>query len=177
MVASFSGPSGEITTDDQVQFTDNSTPQGNLTFWNWYIGTELISTEQNPVLTFTEAGDYTVTLEVGNAATSASTDPVVYTVNANNSSSPIVREGEGSSQGYTSLQDAYNGITGSSETIKMKVGELNEDLFFDEVVTVLLKGGYDDSFGNDAGYTKIKGIVRILHGKVIVSKVIVAPAF
>ena len=92
-------------------------------------------------------------------------------------SSPIVREGESSSQGYTSLQDAYNGITGSSETIKMKAGEITEDLFFDDNRYSSTQGGVRRLFGIDAGYTKIKGIVRILHGKVVVSKVIIAPAF
>ena len=84
---------------------------------------------------------------MGNAATSASTVPVVYTV-VHKRSAHISRAGEGSSQGYTSLQDAYNGITGSSETIKMKVGEITEDLVFDDPVTVLLKGGYDDMVWN-----------------------------
>ena len=175
VVASFSGPSGEITTDDQVLFTDNSTPQDNLTFWNWYIGTELISTDQVPsTVIFDVAGDYTVILEVGNAATS-NTYSADYAVVSSYTSYPVT---VGDTQvGYDSIMAAYNAIPSTGDTIKMKAGEITEDLIFDDPVTFELKGGYYEWDGSDDGYTKIKGIVEIAFGTVTVSKVIIAPAF
>jgi len=177
VVASFSGPNVEITTDDQVQFTDTSTPQSNLSFWNWYIRTEpgteleLISEEQNPVLIFTEAGDYSVILEVGNTATSE-TYEAPYTVTSNYLSSPVMHESN--SKGYSSLQIAYDAIT-TSETIRMKASvPIEGNLFFNHNVIVILKGGYDDAFGNnDNGFSKVNGNVTVSDGTVIVSKVIV----
>ena len=47
-----------------VQFTDSS--QNNVTSWSWQFGDGTTSIEQNPVHTYTVAGDYTVTLTVTN---------------------------------------------------------------------------------------------------------------
>ncbi len=50
---------------ESVHFLDAST--GNVTSWNWAFegGTPASSTEQNPVVTYNKAGNYTVTLTVG----------------------------------------------------------------------------------------------------------------
>jgi len=45
-----------------VRFTDNST--GNPTSWNWDLGNGTVSTQKNPVTTYTEAGVYTIKLTV-----------------------------------------------------------------------------------------------------------------
>ena len=47
-----------------VQFTDSS--QNNVTSWSWQFGDGTTSIEQNPVHTYTVAGDYTVNLTVTN---------------------------------------------------------------------------------------------------------------
>jgi PKD repeat protein len=50
----------------EVQFTDQSTGEG-LTSWSWSFGDKTTSTEQNPKKTYSEAGVYSVTLEVLNS--------------------------------------------------------------------------------------------------------------
>jgi PKD repeat protein len=173
VVASFnaSTASGEITTIDEVQFTDTS--QGNLSSWAWDFGDGTpVSTEQNPAHTFAQAGDYTVTLTAGNAATSDSYF-AVYTVDSSYLSSPVMQEG--TSRGYFSLQVAYDDIAGLIETIRMKTGEpMLEDLFFDRDVAVTLQGGYDDTFENVVDFTIINGNVTITFGTVTMSHVIIS---
>jgi len=163
--------SGETTTDDEFTFTDTSV--GNLTYWEWYIDDALISTNQDLVYTFADAGTFNVKLKTGNLATFNIID-ADYTVDPIAQPGPV--EVGGTGVGYGTIMEAYNVIPTSGETIKMKAAEITEDLIFDDPVTFELKGGYDDSFAFDDGYTKIKGSVKILHGTVTVSKVIIAPA-
>ena len=56
---------------ESVHFLDMST--GNVTSWNWTFegGTPATSTEQNPVVTYNNAGSYSVTLIVGDGNTTA----------------------------------------------------------------------------------------------------------
>jgi PKD repeat protein len=53
---------------DMIQFTDSSSD--NTTGWNWTFegGTPATSTEQNPSVTYSTPGTYSVTLEVSNSA-------------------------------------------------------------------------------------------------------------
>ena len=53
-----------------VQFNDTST--GNPTSWNWNFGDGQTSTVQNPTHTYSEVGNYNVTLNVTNSAGSNS---------------------------------------------------------------------------------------------------------
>ena len=57
-----------------VQFTDRSI---NATRWNWNFGDGINSTQQNPVHTYSEAGNYNVNLTVSNAN---STDSKLATI-------------------------------------------------------------------------------------------------
>ncbi|HRT16140.1 MAG TPA: PKD domain-containing protein, partial [Methanoregulaceae archaeon] len=59
-----------------VQFTDSS--QNNVTSWSWQFGDGTTSIEQNPVHTYTVAGDYTVTLTVTNECGSDSASKQEY---------------------------------------------------------------------------------------------------
>jgi PKD repeat protein len=53
------------TTDDSVQFTDNSTdPDGKIMAWNWDFGDGSTSYNQNPTHHYTNPGPYTITLRV-----------------------------------------------------------------------------------------------------------------
>jgi hypothetical protein len=54
-----------------VQFTDLST--GTVEIWLWDFGDGANSSEQNPLHTYTESGNYTVTLQVFNSAKGFST--------------------------------------------------------------------------------------------------------
>ena len=169
-------PTAGITTADQIQF--NNLSLGSQLTWTWEFVDEdgnIIDTSalQDPAYKFAQAGTYTVTLTVDNGAALPHSYSETYTVNANGS---VVREGNSSSQGYVKLQDAYDEIVEAIETIKMQAGEpIDERLIFNRDVTVLLKGGYDDGFANDAGFTQIRGNIIISNGTVIVSKIIVGP--
>lgn len=56
-----------INEGDQVHFKDLSTGNVDYRKWTFYGGEPATSTEQNPVVTYNEAGTYTVRLEVGEA--------------------------------------------------------------------------------------------------------------
>lgn len=58
--------------DDVVDFTSSSL--GDVTSWNWTFegGTPASSTDENPSVTYTTAGEYNVTLEVSDGAETAS---------------------------------------------------------------------------------------------------------
>jgi parallel beta-helix repeat protein len=65
-VANFSSNVTSGTVPLSVGFTGKST--GTPTGWNWSFGDGTSSTQQNPVHTYSEAGNYTVTLTASNAA-------------------------------------------------------------------------------------------------------------
>jgi beta propeller repeat protein len=66
-----------------VQFTDNS--QG-ATGWNWNFGDGATSTQQNPMHTYSAAGNYTVALTASNENGSASkTAPIIVQIQSNSS--------------------------------------------------------------------------------------------
>lgn len=67
-VASFTGTGTAGCFPHTVQFTDASTPvSGTLSSWLWDFGDGTTSNEQNPVHTYTIAGNFTVTLRVTNS--------------------------------------------------------------------------------------------------------------
>jgi PKD repeat protein len=69
--ANFSSDLTEICQYDAVSYQDMSV--GNITSWNWTFegGDPATSTEQNPVVTYNEAGSYDVELEVSDGSNSA----------------------------------------------------------------------------------------------------------
>lgn len=68
-VVDFSASDTSGCTDFTVQFTDLSNPvTGTITGWLWDFGDGNTSTLQNPVHTYTNVGNYTVTLRVTNSA-------------------------------------------------------------------------------------------------------------
>lgn len=81
-VANFSASSTTVNAGATVNFTDAST--GTPTSWNWSFpgGTPNTSNVQNPSITYSTAGTYTVTLSVTNAAGSCTETKTSYiTVN------------------------------------------------------------------------------------------------
>lgn len=66
-VADFSASETQITAGNSVTFTDLS--ENIPTSWSWTFegGTPAISTEQNPTVTYSDPGEYTVTLVASNA--------------------------------------------------------------------------------------------------------------
>lgn len=68
-VVDFSASDTSGCTDFTVQFTDLSNPiTGTITNWLWDFGDGNTSTVQNPVHTYTNIGNYTVTLRVTNSS-------------------------------------------------------------------------------------------------------------
>lgn len=63
---------------ESVHFLDAST--GNVTSWNWTFegGEPSTSTEQNPVVTYNNAGSYSVTLTVGDGSTTSTVTRQAY---------------------------------------------------------------------------------------------------
>jgi len=59
--------------DEEVQFTDTSTPQEYVSYWYWTFGDGNDSYDQNPTHAYTTPGAYTVTLYVSGVRGSAST--------------------------------------------------------------------------------------------------------
>ena len=66
-VADFSASETYITAGNSVTFTDLSTNMPTSWSWTFEGGTPATSTEQNPTVTYNEAGEYTVTLVATNA--------------------------------------------------------------------------------------------------------------
>jgi PKD repeat protein len=66
LIADFSANITSGSKDLDVTFTDAST--GSVFVWSWNFGDGFTSSEQNPSHTYTEAGVYTVTLQVFNDA-------------------------------------------------------------------------------------------------------------
>ncbi len=66
VTAAFTADNTEIFTGEPVAFTDSSI--GEITHWSWIFegATPELSTEQNPTITYSEAGTYKVTLVVSN---------------------------------------------------------------------------------------------------------------
>jgi hypothetical protein len=73
---------------------------------------------------------------------------------------------------YSSIQTAYDQCT-SGNIIEMQATTFNENLNFTINIPVLLKGGYDASFGSQAGFTTVRGMVTIGAGTVTVENLIV----
>jgi serine protease len=64
-------------------FTDNSTDRnGDMASWNWNFGDGAESSEQNPVHTFADTGDYEVTLTVTDAGGLSSSETMTVTVSS-----------------------------------------------------------------------------------------------
>ena len=66
-VADFSASETYIMAENSVTFTDLSTNMPTSWSWTFEGGTPATSTEQNPTVTYSEAGEYTVTLVATNA--------------------------------------------------------------------------------------------------------------
>ena len=75
-VADFISDTVEVDTGVEVHFTDTST--NNPDTWLWSFGDGEVTDEENPVHTYSEAGRYTVTLEVSNGDGSDTAEKIDY---------------------------------------------------------------------------------------------------
>jgi photosystem II stability/assembly factor-like uncharacterized protein len=76
---------------------------------------------------------------------------------------------------YTSIQQAYDDWEpGQGDVIQTKAVEFNEDLTFDDPVSITLAGGYDDSYSpGNRTYTTVNGKVTISSGTVTVENIVI----
>ena len=95
MVPSFSASATQVALGGSVNFTDGSF--GDIVGWSWTFegGTPATSNQQNPTVTYNEAGDFDVTLTI---------------TDANGDSETLTREN------YIHVREAYNMQNGNVET-------------------------------------------------------------
>ncbi len=77
-VAAFSIPDNSIPFNSPVQFIDESANFPGQ--WEWTFSNDLISNQQNPIVTFTEPGEYTVELSVSNCAGTSTAEAQTFTI-------------------------------------------------------------------------------------------------
>ncbi len=120
-----------------INFTDASTT--NTTSWNWSFpgGTPSTSTEQNPVVTYEEAGEYSVTLNAANSSgnsTLTKTDYIQvsetlptaeFSTEINGEIVSFVNESTGATSYSWDLGD------GNMSTLKYPTNDYNIDGFYD----------------------------------------------
>ncbi|MDQ1251876.1 MAG: hypothetical protein QG646_987, partial [Euryarchaeota archaeon] len=104
-----------------VQFNDTSKYATN---WNWVFGNGDTSTEQNPVYTYLQAGNYTVTLEAINENGSSSSTTLIlakllpkanFSMNATNGNPPLTIQFNDSSNYATSWSWVFGDGGASTE--------------------------------------------------------------
>jgi hypothetical protein len=83
----------------------------------------------------------------------------------------VLRSGK-STKEYATLESAYND-SASGDTLNAQAMTYFEDLVLNLPVNVKLNGGLDSSYGPTAGFTSIKGSLKIRGGKLSCSKVVV----
>jgi len=117
-------------------------------------------------------GTYPVTLTVANGA-GQDTVTEDYIINACGNPSPVMLQGQGT---FDTIMEAYSAANQSGpNTIMLMAGTFPEqDLIFDQDVSVALKGGYDCSFINDYMLTSIPGSLTIKAGSVNPSNIVVS---
>ncbi len=85
----------------------------------------------------------------------------------------VLRISGGSSQTwYTVIQSAYNAAS-SDDEIRTQASDYSENLDFNRIVTITLKGGYASDFNSVAGYTVLNGRLTVSSGAVIVENLII----
>jgi hypothetical protein len=73
---------------------------------------------------------------------------------------------------YSSLQSAYNAAA-NGNIIQAQGVELTEDLLLNHAIDFTFSGGYDSSFGSQAGATIMHGTLTIQYGSVIINSLTV----
>jgi PKD repeat protein len=111
--ADFTSDETIITIGAQVQFTDTST--GNPTSWNWTFtgGTPETSNEQNPLIQYDTAGNYSVSLEAINLLGTNTKTVTDYITVENAAVTYSINSFEMAPAGYSSIK---NGVTQQSFT-------------------------------------------------------------
>ena len=113
-VAAFSASPTSGNAPLDVIFTDSST--GSPTAWSWNFGDGTNSAVQNPVHTYSTAGNYTITLTVTNAAGSNTATKSGYITAGTTAQKPVVNFWGSPRSGDAPLSVAFKDITTGSPT-------------------------------------------------------------
>jgi len=130
--ASFTATPTSGTVPLAVQFNDTST--GAPTQWNWSFGDGATSSVQNPAHTYTQSGNYTVSLNATNSyGNNSTTRPGYITVGSASLTSTLAVQpvtatvGTGSTRDYTLILDnASPGLAGYNITVALSNASVGE---------------------------------------------------
>ena len=163
-----------------VQFTDLSE---NAEEWNWDFGDGAISTEQNPVHTYSGAGEYTATLEVSNVNGTNSTFSTIvalqsvlpianFSSNVTSGAAPLTvqftdlsqnavsRVWDFESDGKVDSSDpnpVYVYATPGTYSVNLTIYNANGFSYLVNTITVLESNSSDDSNSNSDGSSNSGG--------------------
>jgi hypothetical protein len=73
---------------------------------------------------------------------------------------------------YSTIQEAYDNAY-PDDILETRASVYCEDLYFDEDIAVHLKGGLDQGFGSQTGYTTVYGLIAVISGTVTVENIII----
>jgi parallel beta-helix repeat protein len=125
-----------------VTFTDSST--GSPTSWSWSFGDGTSSTSQNPVHTYSAAGNYTVALTASNAAGSNTTTKSNYiTVTGTSSQTPVAAFSASPTSGSAPMNVTFTeSSTGTPTSWSWNFGDGNSSTEKSPVHTYSTTGNY-----------------------------------
>ena len=152
-IANFTASPTSGVTPLGVTFTDQST--WTPSSWQWDFGDNTTSNVQNPVHTYNNTGDYTVTLTASNAGGSdvkvlSNYIHVVPGGTCRISGAPPVY--------YQTLQAAYDAAVDNS-VIQCRGESTAESLNMNRDIAVTLEGGYNSDFTSQTGNTTLHGSI------------------
>jgi len=79
-----------------------------------------------------------------------------------------------SSDCYLSIRDALVEFKDEPLVLKLREGEFLEDLELSQHgATLVLRGGYNDDFSNQVGFTAINGVVTISSGSIVMENIVI----
>ncbi|WP_449405441.1 PKD domain-containing protein [Methanosarcina lacustris] len=146
-----------------VTFTDTST--GFPTAWSWDFGDGTTSTDQNPVHTYTSAGDYTVTLTVSNADGTASKDGTITVLQTTEPVVPVANFTSDVASGNAPLTVTFTDTsTGNPTTWDWDFGDGTTSTDQNPVHTYTSAGDYTVTLtaSNANGESPITGSITVL---------------
>jgi YD repeat-containing protein len=152
-IANFTASPTSGVTPLGVTFTDQST--WTPSSWQWDFGDGATSTLQNPVHTYNNSGDYTVTLTASNAGGS---DVKVLSNYIHVVPGGACRISGAPPVYYQTLQAAYDAAVDNS-VIQCRGESTAESLNMNRDIAVTLEGGYNSDFTSQTGNTTLHGSI------------------
>ncbi len=155
-----------------VNFTNNSTGYDQTLTYQWDFDDDgtTDSTEMDPEYTYSETGEYSVSLTVtdsdGSFETLTRNDYVTVEEACENTIAKIEETT------YSLLQQAYT-LAGDNDTIKTQAVTITETLNLGSDKLVVLEGGYDCGYTGVTGKTVINGDLMISSGTVVIGDFII----